>query len=226
MRHFVIALAMSAALAACNPQASQDSADATSGGDGPRFYGEQSFTILYEQTGNQSGSWTEHVRDWGDQRVEIKNLTMSMTVPGLPTQTQTQNDRTVYNGDQIININQETGATTITTNPLYANLVAAMGDQDGVEYGQMLMTQMGAQPTGETATVAGHECSYWALAGTRTCITPWGASLRIESNVGPVSIVRTATDVRIGDGGPDEAFAYDADAATQGPDIGALLEKL
>ncbi len=217
-------MAAAAFLAACNPANSPTQAAASA--DGPRFYGEENFTIEYEQTGNQSGSWVEHVRDWGNRRVEIKNLTMSVTVPGLPTQTQTQNDRTIYDGDQIININQDTGATTVTTNPLYDNLVQSMGDSDGVEYGQMLMTQMGAQPTGETATVAGHECAYWALAGTRTCITPWGASLRIETSMGPVSIVRTATAVRIGDGGPDSAFEYDAANATPGPNIDDIMSKI
>ncbi len=135
-------MAAAAFLAGCNPANSPTQAAASA--DGPRFYGEETFTIEYEQTGNQSGSWVEHVRDWGNRRVEIKNLTMSVTVPGLPTQTQTQNDRTIYDGDQIININQDTGATTVTTNPLYDNLVQSMGDSDGVEYGQMLMTQMGA----------------------------------------------------------------------------------
>lgn len=224
MRKLLMAAIVSTALAACNQQT--QNATAPSSGDGPRFYGEETFTITYEQTGSQSGSWVEHVRDWGNLRAEIKNLTMSMTVPGVPTQTQTQNDRTIYDGNQIININQDTGAATITTNPIYDNVVAAMGDSDGVEFGQAIMTQMGAQPTGETATVAGHECAYWELAGTRTCITPWGASLRIETSMGPVSIVRTATEVRMGDGGPDSAFEYDPDAATQGPDVGAILDKL
>jgi hypothetical protein len=237
MRKWVI-LAVALACAACNQNPAQNadgggdtSSQAAASSDGPRFYGRETFTITYASTGTQTGPSTEHIRNWGNQRVDIQNTSTTIAMAGF-SNTQVNNSRTIYDGDKIININTDTGATTITTSPIYDQLVSAIGNGEGVNFGMAMMQQMGGQPTGETGNYAGQTCHSWQLAqaGTRTCITDWGGSLFTETNLGPMSFTRTATEVRLGDGGPDSAFQYDAANATAGPDLGSvnlneLLEK-
>jgi hypothetical protein len=151
-----------------------------------------------------------------------------MTVGGF---TQAMNTRTVQEGAKIANINLDTGAVSTMENPMYDTIVAKMQGKSGMEFGKEIMTQMGGRETGEKASFAGHECSYWELAslGTKTCVTSWGGTLHTSVNMAGMAFERTATDVRMGDGGPDEAFAYDESKAVSMPlgipDMSEALKK-
>ncbi|MDX2235020.1 MAG: hypothetical protein NW200_11045 [Hyphomonadaceae bacterium] len=233
MKRLFVTLGAIAALAACTPPAGQDSASGTdpslkakaagaAGGD-ERFFGEERFTIVMAHTGQQTGVSTLHVREWGRKRAEIKDLTINFA--GM---TQPMRERVINEGARIITIDPTSGAGSATDNPLYADVVEAMRGRDGVAFGAEIMTRMGGRRTGESGTFAGHACDYWEVAqlGTRSCVTPWGGTLRVSSALAGLTIEQTATEVRLGDGGPDDAFAYDPSKVTAAPDVGDILDKM
>lgn len=230
-----LAAALCAAMA-CSPQgggetgaqsetgaAETASTETAAGGGGERFYGEETFTIVYDQTGAEAGAFTEHVREWGRKRVEIAKTKLSMA--GLSI---AKDQRIIYDRDQIITVDNTTGSTTIAGNSLYNEIVGAMDGRTGVEFGEQMMRAFGGEKTGETGSFAGQACEFWTLPqlGARSCVTPWGATLFTEANIGGINITRTAKEVRMGDGGPDAAFAYDASKAQQQEDVGEMLKRL
>jgi len=198
-------------------------AQSSAGAGDERFYGRESFTLIGTQTGTEAGSFTEHVRAWGRTRSEIKDVTLSMM--GVTRRTQT---RVIYTGAEVATVDLETGNVTLMTNPLYSQVVDAMRGRDGVEFGQAIMTQMGGRATGERGRFAGQDCEYWELTqlGSRSCVTPWGATLHNVTDMAGVRIERTVTEVRMGDGGPDSAFEYDAARATQAPNLEDIRAKM
>lgn len=191
--------------------------------DEVRFYGRESFTIVSTQTGAESGTVTEHVRDWGRRRVEIKDATLAVAGQSIR-----QHHRVVHDGSRIATVDLETGSVTVAENPLYGRLAAAMRGRSGVEIGEQMMIQLGGRRTGERATIAGHACEYWEVAqlGARSCVTPWGATLSMRVAMGAVSFERIATEVRLDDGGADEAFAYDSARATQVPSLDDIRNRM
>lgn len=212
----VVCLAL-IALAACSPPA-QDAtkaenapAEAAAGDGRERFYGRETFTLVGTMSGSETGAFTEHVRDWGRTRVSIKNT--SVTAP----ESRRVNSRVIYSGAEIVTVDLDTGAVTIVTNPLYAQVVEAMRGRDGVEFGREIMTQMGARSTGERGNFAGQACDYWEVEqlGSRSCVTTWGATLYNRTELPGVTLERTVTEVRMNDGGPDSAFQYDESRATR-----------
>ena len=247
---FIALIAITAALASCSksgqeakkneaspaPQADAMSPSAPAGDttmtaapgeqDAPaageeRFYGKKAFTIVYKQTGTETGDFTEHVREWGRKRAEIKKTTTS--IAGMSHATAT---RTVFDGAKMVATDLNTGAVTVMTNPMYNDVVSRMQGKSGVEGGKEMMLAMGGKPTGETGSFAGASCDYWELAqlATRMCITTWGATVMQSAKMGPMTIDKIAVEVREGDGGPDDAFAYDAAKAAQAPDMGELMK--
>lgn len=188
-----------------------------------RFYGKKAFTIVSKQTGMQSGDIVEHVRDWGRRSARITNT--SMTMGGF---TQTTRQRVIQNGAEIITVDDAAGTVTSMKNPIYDSVVAAMKGKSGIAFGKEIMTRMGARETGEKGSFAGQGCDYWELAsaGTKTCVTEWGGTLHVLTNMAGMSIERTATEARLGDGGPDEAFAYDASNVTTAPDLSEIMQQI
>lgn len=188
-----------------------------------RFYGKKSFTIVSEQTGVEAGEVIEHVREWGRIRAEIKNTTMS--VAGFSQDT---NQRAIYEGAKIITIDETTNAVVEAQNPMYDSIVARMKGKSGVDFGKEMMTQMGGVETDETGRFANHDCNYWEIASlnSKTCITEWGGTLHSVVNMGGMSFEKTATEVRMNDGGPDSAFAYDASKATQAPNLQDIMKQM
>lgn len=204
-------------------QAASDAPSESGGAGEERFYGRETFTLVGAQSGAESGSFTEHVRDWGRTRAEIKDVTLSMM--GI---TQRTNTRVVYTGPQIATVDLATGNVTTAVNPLYTQVSEAMRGRDGVEFGQEIMTQMGGRATGESGNFAGHACDYWEIAqlNSRSCVTPWGATLHNRTSLAGVTMERTVSEVRIGDGGPDAAFQYDASRATAAPSLEDIRAKM
>lgn len=204
------------------PSAPAGSADAAADAGAEKFYGKKAFTIVYSQTGVEAGSVVEHVRDWGARRAEITDT--KLTAAGMTIEKST---RVVFEGAKVTTIDTRTGAVTQITNPLYDQIVGAMRGRSAIEFGEQMMRSMNGEKTGETAKIAGETCNWWQITqlGTRTCVTEWGASLATRSSLGGMSFEKEATEIRLDDGGPDEAFAYDPAKVQAGPDIGALLER-
>lgn len=188
-----------------------------------RFYGKKTFTIVSKQTGVEEGDVTEHVREWGRLRAEIKNTTMS--VAGF---TQETKQRGIFEGPKIATVDDTTGAVTLATNPMYDGIVARMKGKSGVDFGKEMMAQMGGVETDEKGSFAGHDCQYWEIASlsSKTCVTEWGGTLHSVVNMGGMSFEKTAIEVRMNDGGPDEAFAYDASKATEAPNLQDLMKQM
>ncbi len=212
----------------CSPPAGapgeKDAAQtAAAAGGEERLYGQEKFTLVYKLTGQQSGSVTEHNRAWGRKRVEINDTVL--TVAGMTQKTRT---RVIYDRASIITVDPDTGAATTTVNPMYDQLIGAMRGRSGVEMGKEMMVAMGGQSTGEQGSFAGQACEYWTVAavGARSCVTPWGATLKQTTTFAGVTMDREAIEVRIGDGGPDDAYAYDASKATAGPDLKKAMDVL
>lgn len=187
-----------------------------------RFFGREKFTIVSTQSGAQTGDVTEYVRDWGRQRAEVTHSTVN--VAGY---TQAMNQKTVQDGASIATVNLDTGAVTTMENPMYDTIVAKMQGKSGLDFGKEIMTEMGGSATGEKGSFAGHDCEYWELpaVGAKTCVTAWGGTLHTNVNMGGMTFERKATEVRLGDGGPDDAFAYDASKATAAPDLSAIMKQ-
>lgn len=208
-----ISLAVLAAVAACG-----QSADASE-----RFYGKKSFTIVYEQSGMETGEITEHVRDFGRNRVEItKTVT---TVIGIRTE---KDQRVIHEGAQVTTVDNQTGSVTTMTNPLYEQVVSAMNGRSGSEFGKEMMRSMGGRATSGTGQFAGQSCSYWEVPSiqARLCVTDFGATLHLASTLAGLSLERKAISVRMGDGGPDSAFAYDASSVQQTPNLDSILQQM
>jgi hypothetical protein len=188
-----------------------------------RFYGKERFTLIGTQTGTETGTFTEHVRDYGRKRVEIKNATLSMM--GFTQKTHT---RAIFDRADIVTVDLNTGAVTKATNPHYAKIVESMRGRDGVELGKQMMTAMGARPTGKKGEYAGESCDYWELPqmSTLSCVTSWGATLHNKTTMAGVTVERQVTEIRQGEGGPDAAFQYDASKVRQAPNLEDILGKM
>lgn len=201
------------ALAACSPDASKETAAATpaaaaptaAGGPKDRFYDRQAFTVAYTLSGAQTGTRTEHVRDWGARRVMLEDSVM--TAMG---QREAVRSRLLFEGADTYTVDLATGTRTVMTNPMHAEMVQAMREAGGAQaFGRQFLERGGGTETDETGSFAGQTCRYWSLMGGRTCVTDWGAVLHQLTEVGGIRVEQTATAVRIGDGGPDSAFAFD-----------------
>lgn len=188
-----------------------------------RFYGKRAFTIVSTQTGAEEGDVTEHVRDWGRLRAEVKDT--SISIAGF---TQATNQRIIYDGADITTVDETSGAVTTATNPIYNAMVARMKGKSGVEFGKEMMTQMGGRVTDEKAKFAGHDCTYWELPslGGKACVTDWGGTLHTVVAMAGVSMEKTATQVRMGDGGPDSVYQFDASKAQEAPNLEDIMKQL
>jgi hypothetical protein len=212
----VVALGMGVALAV-------SAAEGAPAGGEERFYGQEQFTIVYAHTGQQIGMSTEHVREWGRRRAEITDTRMSFA--GVSQRT---NTRAVFEGSRIATTNLDTQAVTTSTNPFYEPIVAGLRGRDAVEVGRTMMTAMGGRSTGERSTFGGLECEHYEIPrlGARQCVTSWGATLHLRTSLAGITMEKTATQVRMGDGGPDASFVYDASKATQVPNIQDIMNKM
>ncbi|MEM9123679.1 MAG: hypothetical protein AAGB03_10220, partial [Pseudomonadota bacterium] len=150
---------------------------AFAGGDAPKFYSVEAFSVTYEHSGAETGQTVQHSRAWGRERVEVKDTSMSMF--GV---NQTTDQRVIYLDDQIISIDGATGRTTKTTNPLYADIVASMEGKSGMEAGAAWMTGLGGEKTGESKSLLGETCSVWSIPKmfATQCITDAGIPLEIS----------------------------------------------
>ncbi len=192
-------------------------------GDGC-FYGQDRFSIDYTLSGTESGTITEHVDACGVRRVEVKNTQVS--VMGMVQRT---DQRVIYDGEQIITVDNATGSVTTTTNPFYAQMAAAADREGGgVALGERMMRGMGGTPTGQTGSYAGHSCDRWQVAqlGAEVCVTSWGATLHMRSNIMGMTMERTATAVRLNDAGPADAYSYDASKAQATPNLGDIMRMM
>ncbi len=191
--------------------------------DDIRFYPVESFTLVSTMTGVNAGTKTMHVKDYGRTYVEIEQSTMSMM--GF---TQNTNKRVIIQGPNITTIDEVARTITTSVNPLYENIANQVRNAgSGEELGRTYMQALGHRPTGQTATYAGETCEIWNNAQfmQTLCATDDGIVLHIASNMMGMNMTTTATELRLGDPGPDEAYALPNYPTTQAPNLQDLLNR-
>ena len=168
----------------------------------PRLFGHESFALVYSVVENPSVSKTEHIRDWGYRRSEVLLGGSRLHM--------------VHEDGRVWISSSDFPGVFVQNDEVAASLVAHMDDQPELSIGHRRMLLSGLSPTGRTGEFAGHACRYYRSPDDLTsgkieaCTADWGAML--YSKVEPAqyeAMTIVASAVRIGDGGPDEAFAID-----------------
>jgi hypothetical protein len=168
-----------------------------------KFYPIEKFTIVYKHTGMLSGSVTMHLRDFGRRYVEIKDLKMSVGNTVIP-----QKQRVIVEQAVVTTIDLQKNTATRITNPYYDKFAAAVRGKSGVELGRSFMKAMGGVETAESRNIASASCTVWKIASTgqSLCVTSDGLTLAMDTVMGAMKMSQIATEVKRGDGGPNEAF--------------------
>jgi len=177
---------------------------------GRKFFGEEKFTIVMQQTGRETGTVTLHYRDWGRRSAEFTKLTNATS--GKVTDT-----RSFADGAISVTIDNVTGKVEVFENPYYKTAPSETEPKAADQFGSSAMQEMGAEKTTDSATIAGQPCNYWLVLGARKCVAAWGATLHSVMGMGDSLADRKATEVRLGDGGPDSAFVYVPPTEAQAP---------
>ncbi len=214
-RHWMSALVIGLAFSACGGSDVPDVANTES-----RFYRVESFTLVRKLEGIHSGTVTEHVRNYGNERAEIRDV--ETRIAGF---TQKDHTKTITRGAEITTVDLSAGTASRMDNPFYAAMVQNMKG-DGLEFGARMMRQMGGKPTGKTREIAGHECDVWegAQMNQTMCVTEGGITLQVSSE--QVNVSDTAIEVRMGDPGPDDAYEVpEGMVVTAGPSLTDLFNK-
>ncbi len=176
----------------------------TSKPSGDRFYGREAFTIVSKQTGTEFGTVTEHARQWGRARVEVYDTTVKLGAAKLP-----KRERKIFDRGRVTTINDINGKKSSARAPAYNRVIRQMKNKPADEAGAVIMASVGGMPTGKTGSFAGHDCTYYKndAIGTRACVTPWGGTLHLIVKLGAIEVDRRATEVRMGEPGPDSAYS-------------------
>jgi hypothetical protein len=170
------------------------------------LYDRERFTVVTTHSGVVTGTTTTYVRDWGRHQAILNDTILTMG-----DVTEHTHNRVVIDGARIITIDGA-GATTGMTISDYAQVRAQWPGLSAHERIERQFAQGETRRTGETGVFAGEPCEYWAMApefGQRMCMTAWGFDLYRGNTVTNVH-EETATEVLIGNGGPDSAFVCDA----------------
>ena len=185
----------------------------------------EKYTIVYEVSGEvMQGTRTLHVRDWGKLTADFQDVKQVVAGFKQPVpSTRTIND---FREERIITISEATGTTTISPMPLFLKDQKKVGslasDSNRIE---AVHKAMGGTATGKNGAFAGHDCAYWDYPQlfVSGCMTEWGGAVHTINNFDENKLEMTAVEVRLGDGGPDEAFAYDLSNAT---DMGEMRKQM
>ncbi len=195
-----------------------------------RWYGAEEGTVVREVSGGQTGMITEHWKQWGNVRVEIQDLTITMF--GMNRQVK---QTSIIEGANVTTIDYITGRISQARNPLLDGLGDG-ANKDGVATGEAMYRAMGGEQTDEVREYAGERCRVWRMSsmGQHSCVTKDGISLFDQVDAMGMSSTRVASDIQRGNPGPGTAYVVPEDLvpaaqvpALQGaPDLGAVLEAL
>jgi hypothetical protein len=164
----------------------------------------EAYTVVYDMTGAQNGTLTQHSRRYGLEQSHINDLALPN---GGRNRTQV-----VATGDRIISYDPNTRRAGATANPAYATFVAAASGKSDADLPKALLQSVGFIPTGRMQNIAGETCMVWenrTLQGTR-CVTNDGVLLQARLNRPNAMLTQTARAVRRGDAGPNEAYVVPA----------------
>ncbi|MDP9140968.1 MAG: hypothetical protein M3O62_09275 [Pseudomonadota bacterium] len=187
-----------------------------------RLHPLKAYTVEYRLEGQNAGTETYHLGDYGRRTATITDSTMK--VFGIENRTHT---RTVTEGDKVTTYDLARKTATTTTNPMHAQVAASMKGRDAQEAGMEMIRAMGFSPSGERDTIAGEACEIWTGQLGRTCFTRDAITLKVETTMAGVTIRKVATAVRRGDAGPGSAYSAEAGVkAQEQPNINDILKKM
>ena len=190
----------------------------------PKLHPIEKMCVEYVSEGQfMNGTTISCHRKWAYERYEI--VTTEVGVAGM---TQTQNQHTIYIGDQIYAINLDTNTATQTTNPAYAGLVASMKNATPEEMSATFIKGMNFTPNGEAKTIANMECNGYSAPQLGTaCLTPEGVMLEQEF----MGNTQRATSISFNKSGDNANYTlYKNVPVSEGPDLsnglGGLMEQM
>jgi hypothetical protein len=220
MRPAIAALALAALVSACSPPtagqvggsraakpAAGDQASGNAYGQMEKLFGREKFTIVLEYRSRFVGTHTVYVRDWGRLRALV-DIQRRVGDPEEYTYDRYQvcrRDKCFHKEGTDGEI--ETSANDIGYSLILEKLIANPGAYDAVHafYPARL------ERSGKRDTIAGQDCEYWTNSSGRMnvgrCLTSWGAMLS-WGNADQSEETFRAVEVRLDDGGPDEAFNW------------------
>jgi hypothetical protein len=181
-----------------------------------RFSPLESYTAVYNVTGLQTGTITEHSRKYGAEQSRINDINLGNGVRNRM--------QLITAGDRIITYDPAVNRAAAMANPTYQALAKVTAGKDPADLPKVLMQALSFVPTGRMQNIAGETCMIWEsqrLSQTR-CMTQDGIALETRVNAQGVNIVQTASSVRRGDPGPETAFAVPA--GVQVPEVKSMNE--
>lgn len=181
-----------------------DDDNASPGAPDRFFYGVEAFTILSTQTGTEAGTVTEYSRNWGLERSEVFETSVRRGMRSVE-----KRERKVYLDGRVTTINALNGRSRSADATIQRQVIEASRSRRPEDAGASIMAAVGGTATGETGRFAGHDCTYYKnrAIGSTVCVTNWGGTLHLRVQFLGADYERTATEVRLGDGGPDSVFA-------------------
>lgn len=183
------------------------------GRDEIRYYDRETFTVVATHRGAMTGTTTTYVREWGRRQAIVNDMLVSAGDLTYPYR-----NRIVMENGRIVTID-EAGVATGQTVADFEQHWAEWRGRSAMERFEFQMPNAGMRRTGASGAFAGQPCEYWEAPsiGMRDCITSWALTLYESDTLANFVAETVASEVRMGDGGPDSAFAYDPATVTEKP---------
>jgi hypothetical protein len=174
-----------------------------------RFSPVESFTVVYNATGLQSGTITQHSRKFGLEQSQINDVTFAN---GMRNRMQL-----ITLGDKIITYDPAANRAGATPNPAFRRLTAAAAGKEGNDLSKALLQAVNFVPTGRMQNIAGETCMVWENKqfSLNQCATQDGIVLETRQTIQGATMIKTATAVRRGDPGPETAYSVPAGVQVQ-----------
>ena len=169
----------------------------------------ESYTVVYNVTGLQTGTITQHSRKFGAEQSQVNDLAIGN---GLRSQLQL-----IMLPDKIITYDPASGRAGATTNAAFKLLSAVAAGKEGADLPKAVLQAAMFVPTGRMQNLAGESCMVWENKqfGLTQCMTQDGIALDTRQTLQGATIVKIATAVRRGDPGPESAYAVPAGVQVQ-----------
>jgi len=155
--------------------------------------------IKYKLEGNSSGTHTKYIDQYGYKQADFSET--EMKVFGMSKK---ENKATILIGPKAYSIDYDKNKATSTVNPVYETYANSKGS-DYDKLGRDALKSLGYSNTNKTESIVGKRCELWT--GSLGKVWIWkGLALKTETNVLGVSVIETATSVRINISVPASKF--------------------
>jgi len=155
--------------------------------------------IKYKLEGNSSGTHTKYIDQYGYKQADFSET--EMKVFGM---TKKEKKAIILIGPKAYSIDYDKNKATSTVNPVYETY-ANSDDADYDKLGRDALKSLGYSNTNKTENIVGKRCELWT--GSLGKVWIWkGLALKTETNVLGVSVIETATSVKININVPASKF--------------------